>query len=509
MTRPFELNFNELQARLDEMVKVTFGDLQSQFLTLPRGTGFIDYADFQAAYEVLKRHTQAFSVFTEDTVWKALREDGMTLVVLRTILGFSPPEWADLARSERECDVPQNAARTLDTKVRKNRKLFAREGDNGGVTTARTRALVSVAVEYITRGAPPAAQDTVHRLAKVDTASGILSIQHAANFHVPYAVLLYERYLGRPFASHRDSVSELVGDVMESAIEEQLLRRRITFRKTGRAERIDGFDQAPDFFVPTELSPTVIIEAKITGDDGTARDKVARILRLASMRDERERGRQPSFELVACIDGRGFGVRRQDMRDMLLATRGKVFTLAALNQLVENTRLKEFLPAEARVAFRRAAAPRDAEKYRTCVPLLTLKAAAGAFGDVQAVEPEGWVEPNTQRRLCPGMFVAQIAGHSMEPRIPDAAWCLFRSPVTGSRQGRVVLVQHRSIEDPETHGSYTVKRYESDKELTDAGDWRHRSIRLVPENPEFEPIVLRGVGEEEVSVIAELVEVLG
>lgn len=37
--------------------------------------------------------------------------------------------------------------------------------------------------------------------------------------HIPYAVLLYEHYLGRPFASHRDGVSELVGDVMESAIE--------------------------------------------------------------------------------------------------------------------------------------------------------------------------------------------------------------------------------------------------------------------------------------------------
>ena len=63
---------------------------------------------------------------------------------------------------------------------------------------------------------------------------------HVAAAHVPYAVLLYERYLGRPFASHRDAVSELVGDVMESAIEECLSRARITFRKTKRAERMLG-----------------------------------------------------------------------------------------------------------------------------------------------------------------------------------------------------------------------------------------------------------------------------
>jgi hypothetical protein len=347
MTHPFELTFATLQQRLDEMAEVTFGDLQSQFLTLPRGSGFIDYDEFQTAYEVLKRHTQAFSVFTEDSVWKALREDALAFVVLRTMLGFSPPEWADLARSERESDVSQSAARALDTKVRRSRKMFARGGNQDGATMTRARALVSVAVEYILRGALAAAQDTVHRLAKVDTTAGLPSIQHVASFHVPYAVLLYERHLGRPFASHRDSVSGLVGDVMESAIEEQLTRRRITFRKTRRAERIPGFEQAPDFFVPTEFAPRIIIEAKITGDDGTARDKLARILRLAAMRDERQREGRPAFELVACIDGRGFGVRRQVMRDMLKATRGKVFTLATLDRLVENTSLKEFLPEEA------------------------------------------------------------------------------------------------------------------------------------------------------------------
>ena len=33
---------------------------------------------------------------------------------------------------------------------------------------------------------------------------------------------------------------------------------------------------------------------------------------------------QPAFEVVACIDGRGFGVRREDMRNLLLITEGKV-----------------------------------------------------------------------------------------------------------------------------------------------------------------------------------------
>ncbi len=152
--------------------------------------------------------------------------------------------------------------------------------------------------------------------------------------------------------------------------------------------------------------------------------------------------------------------------------------------------------------------PKAEDKYRTCVPLNTLKAAAGAFGESQEVEPEGWVVPSTTRPLSQGMFVAQVVGRSMEPAIPDAAWCLFRSPVTGTRQGRTVLVQHRSIHDPETGGSYTVKRYESDKVHENNGSWRHQVIRLVSANPDFPPIVLETVPEGEVAVIAELVEVL-
>ena len=51
---------------------------------------------------------------------------------------------------------------------------------------------------------------------------------------------------------------------------------------------------------------------------------------------------QPKFEVIACIAGRGFGVRREDMKKLLLSTKGKVFTLQNMQQLVEHTRLKEF-----------------------------------------------------------------------------------------------------------------------------------------------------------------------
>jgi len=347
LPRPFEVSPDYLRDHTEDMVTSVFGDLQSQFLLLPKGPNFVEYADFQTGYEALKRETSGFVKFNEETVWAAIRADAMSFLVLRTILGLSPPEWADLAKSDLGVDVPQNAARDLDSRARKEQDYFSRlDSDRNGKAKERVIALVHVAVQYLTRRVINVPSDTIHRLSKFDTAAGLESLRHAAAHHVPYAMLLYERYLGRPFASHRDAVSELVGDVMESAIEDRLFRAQITFRKTKRAERIPGFDQAPDFIVPDEVNPAVVIEAKITGDDGTARDKATRIERLAGMRDDRLRAGQAGFQVLACIDGRGFGVRREDMRRMLQRTEGKIFTLATLDQMIQHTMLREFLPRD-------------------------------------------------------------------------------------------------------------------------------------------------------------------
>ena len=154
--------------------------------------------------------------------------------------------------------------------------------------------------------------------------------------------------------------------------------------------------------------------------------------------------------------------------------------------------------------------PREEEKYRTSVPLLTLKAAAGAFSDPQHVEDDDWewIVIDTKHRLRPRMFVAQVVGKSLEPAIPDGAYCLFAAPVTGTRQGKTVLVQLRDAIDPETGERYTVKRYESEK--TEEGDsWRHARITLKPNNPEYAPIEFTGTDEGQIQVVAEIVEVLG
>ena len=154
--------------------------------------------------------------------------------------------------------------------------------------------------------------------------------------------------------------------------------------------------------------------------------------------------------------------------------------------------------------------PDPEERYVNCVPFVPLNAAAGAFSDPQQVGDDEfeWVSVETSRRLRRGMFVAQVVGKSMEPAIPDGAYCLFAAPVGGTRQGKTVLVQMRETADPESGERYTVKRYESEK--SGGGDsWRHTKITLKPTNPDFEPIVLRVSDDHELQVVAELVEVLG
>ena len=154
--------------------------------------------------------------------------------------------------------------------------------------------------------------------------------------------------------------------------------------------------------------------------------------------------------------------------------------------------------------------PPAEQRYTTCLPLVPLKAAAGAFSDIQHVEDDDfeWVAVESRRRLRRGMFVAQVLGKSMEPAISDGAYCLFRAPVEGTRQGKIVLVQMRDDTDPESGQRYTVKRYRSEK-VGDEDSWRHSRISLNPINPDFRPIALTGTDDGQFQVVAEVVDVLG
>jgi uncharacterized protein len=143
------------------------------------------------------------------------------------------------------------------------------------------------------------------------------------------------------------------------------------------------------------------------------------------------------------------------------------------------------------------------EPFRTHVPLYSLRAAAGYLGDEMQSEAEDWVRAPEGMRLAPDLFVAHVAGRSMEPRIPDGSLNLFRLNPAGSRQGKILLIQRFGVLDDTAR--YTIKRYTSVKRQTGEDQWEHERIRLEPLNPEFDAWEL---SPDDFKVIAEWLRVI-
>lgn len=165
----------------------------------------------------------------------------------------------------------------------------------------------------------------------------------------------------------------------------------------------------------------------------------------------------------------------------------------------------------------------EVKPYENAVPIYDLSIAAGNFSEVQSIDEvvqdgdsidvsrHQWVELPDSFRIKPGQFIAKVAGESMNKRIPNGSWCLFSLSPGGTRQGKVVLVQHRSITDPDTGGHYTIKLYESEKIVSEDGGWLHSQITLKPDSTDscYKPIVFRGESAGDLRVIAEMVAVIG
>jgi hypothetical protein len=242
--QPFEASFAELEANPELYVDAVFSGLISEFWVMPKGKGFVDYSTFDAGYEKLKQATGSFAAIDSENVLQAVKDCPISFVVLRSMLGFSPPEWAYITTQRSGISVSQGYARSLDRRFRLSPlKPLGKSSD-------QLQALIRAGCGLINEGASVVDPDRIHRLDKCDTKEGRSSVQSVANIGVPYSMVLYERFLGRPFAGLRDSVSELVGDPLESGIESVLAAAGVTFQKTKRAKSVPGFKQAPDFIIP-------------------------------------------------------------------------------------------------------------------------------------------------------------------------------------------------------------------------------------------------------------------
>lgn len=153
--------------------------------------------------------------------------------------------------------------------------------------------------------------------------------------------------------------------------------------------------------------------------------------------------------------------------------------------------------------------PDEVQPYINALPCFDTKVAAGAFSGAQWTESCQWVEPPEHIAIRKGYFIAQVIGESMNQRIPNGSWCLFKANPAGSRDGKIVLVQHRDIQDPAYAGRYTIKAYKSRKVATE-DSWQHQEIILEPKSthPEFESLTLNADQATDLQVLGEFIATL-
>ena len=158
----------------------------------------------------------------------------------------------------------------------------------------------------------------------------------------------------------------------------------------------------------------------------------------------------------------------------------------------------------------------ELEKYRTHLPVHSLKAAAasepagewGRRAQEEVIETLGWVRVKlpSGRQLNDQMFVAQVVGHSMDDGrsgLVDGGFAVFELWPKGTKQNLRVLARG-SFTDPET-GSYAVKKYVGD---TRDEEGRHQRITLVSLNPDKErypDIELEVDDDDDLVVVAKVI----
>ncbi|WP_343330398.1 DUF3427 domain-containing protein [Polaribacter staleyi] len=142
------------------------------------------------------------------------------------------------------------------------------------------------------------------------------------------------------------------------------------------------------------------------------------------------------------------------------------------------------------------------------IPLYNFYAAAGSFSEMQD-EKEYNLIPVQERYSTDDYFACKIIGESMNKVIPNNSICIFKKNVTGSRSGKILLIENNDSFDPDFNSAFTVKTYSSEKTITEDG-WHHNSIALKPNSYDnsFKSIILDEEMTKEMRVVGEFVKVL-
>ncbi len=292
--------------------------IQSYFHVVPWSKDlFVSEAGFREIYDQTREMIGDFSRVTPEKVREVILAFPKSLMVFRLIAGLTWNEMAYLI-GEASGDPVREIERADHLPAHLARQVVS---------------IAQLLVDFVS-GKLPAVPQTLDptrvrlRTDKLDTREGWQSVGKMVEEGASYADVLYLRYsAGHPFGYFVNALSEQKGDILEDAIANLLDEEGIPYYRTKPRERIDGFEQAPDFFIPNPQSALVLIEAKLAEDGGTARDKASRIERLARQMEPR------GIPVIAVVDGKGFLRVNDVLAPILRATMGLTFSLQNLDGL--------------------------------------------------------------------------------------------------------------------------------------------------------------------------------
>lgn len=148
------------------------------------------------------------------------------------------------------------------------------------------------------------------------------------------------------------------------------------------------------------------------------------------------------------------------------------------------------------------------DKIRT-IPLYNFYAAAGSFSELQSDNEFTLIDAPEYIKNPEDYFACQVIGESMNKVIPNGAIGLFKYYQGGSRNNKIVLVEHRDIQDEDFNSAFTVKTYSSEKIVTEEG-WNHTRITLLPNSfdTSYLPILITEEEAENMKIIGEFVAII-
>lgn len=311
-------------------------NLISLFDLIPWDASLIERRQFEQAYQATLVLTDSFKEISEENLAATMLECPPALVVLRTITGYTYDQLERACKEASGTTTPKERIKLLEALTEKpaNFPTDRQASDIAALSAAIYRAVNRSLLKPIPNIEFAGFLD---RQTKVDTDDGWSGVKRAATEGVTYSDLLYERYLGRPFAYVQDALSERKGNLLEDTIAEVFTGSHVPYHRAKMRERIPRFEQAPDFLVPDKDSPQCVVESKLSEDGGTARDKAARIFRLS------ETCRKHKITLVAFVDGRGFTRINDVLAPIMRWTHGWTFCLKTVGRLLEVPAIAQYV----------------------------------------------------------------------------------------------------------------------------------------------------------------------